>query len=391
MRTLALLSLLPAVVWAQDAYELDLSEAEVPAEFKPSIAVLGVTQAEEDPILVSRAKMLEAELTKVVQGSGKFSKVLDPSQVAQALGDEAAAARKCGDYQCSLALTKKLGVDRLVSDSLNKSGPASLLTLIGFDPALNDLPGAQIESNEKQDKQQMGGFAGLQGKTQSQKDKEFIKKATPLMGEALYALSKPNGKIAIDSAEPSSVATINGEEAGVGSFEKILGRGSYEVKVTAAGYQTFEARVTVEEQKVATVKVVLVAKPIEVKPQVVAEKSTGSPIYARPGLYVAAAGVVAVAVGIVMGVQAKSVEGRAVDRDGDGVVDVTRAQVQAAKGQATLANVLVGAGAVAVAGGGVWFFLTPSKNGVPKADDPQAPPAEGGGAFGWTAGVGGRF
>ena len=394
MRALALLLLVPAAAWAQDG--MDVSEPSVAPEFMPSIAVLGVVPAESDPVLTSRAGQLQPELLKAAQTAEAFSKVVDPAAAATVLGEGTAAAKACTDYACFQGVAKKLGVNRLIVGVLAKSGPASMLTLHGFDGALPELVKAEVESNERQEKQQLGGFAGLQGKSQATKDKEFLKKAQPIFFETLKLLQTPNGKLQIDSAESTSIATLNNEEGGVGSFEKVLPRGSYEVKVTAAGYLPFETRITVEEQKTASVHVVLVAKPIERAPVAVVEADDGvRPIYARPSVYVIGAGVVACAVGVGLGLSARGVEGRAVDKNGDGIVEVTRAEAQSAKSKALMANVLVGAGAAAVAGGTVWFFLTPSKAPAPKKKEDGAPAnatgtTEGSGG-GWMVGVGGTF
>lgn len=350
--------------WAQSGFELDLSEPEVPAEFRPTLGVVGVTAAENDPLLQDRARQLEAELLKAAQANASYGKVVSPADLARAIGGDSSAVRKCADYACFDALAKKLKVDRLVLGTVAKSGVASMLTVTGFDPGLQALVNSQVESGEKEEKKLIGGFAGLQGKSQAVKDKEFLKKATPVMFDVLQKINTPNGKLEIDTAEPSAVTLLNGNEIGTNSFSLVIQRGGYDVKVEAPGYLPYETRVTIEPQKVATVKVVLVAKPIE-KPTgpVASAEERGTPMFKRPGLYLAIAGAAAIVVGAVIGAQAQAVGARAVDDNKDGIVDVSRAELKSAQQSATTANVLIAAGAVALVGGGLWVVYTPGPKG----------------------------
>ncbi len=370
-------------------FELDLSEPEVPAEFRPSIAVVCVSSGEatEDAIVTARARLLEAELLKSATGNANFGKVMFPAVVGTNLGAEAVAAAKCADYACLSELARKLKVDRLIKGIVTRSGPASLLTLYGFDGAMAEVVTATVESSERQEKAAIGGFAGIAGKSQAVKDREFVKKAVPLFFEVMDKIKTPNGKIVVDSAESSSIATFNGLEGGAGSFERIVPRGSYDVKVTAAGYNPFEQHVTVEPLKREAVKVLLVAKELEARPLQAVVEDPGVPMIRRPGLYIAIAGLVVAGIGAALGVAAKGTEARAVP-DASGVVPISRAAAKGAKTNALLFNVLVPTGAAMVAAGGVWFFLTPGPAAKKKVE--EAAPAEGGG-FGVMVGYTGHF
>lgn len=389
MRFAVLAALASSAAFAQ-GFELDLSEPEIPAEFRPTIAVIGVSSGEatEDPVIVSRSKQLEAELVKSATANAAFGNVMNPGQVAEALGAGAADARKCTDYACLNEIAKKLKVDRLIRGSVTRSGPASLLTLQGFDPGLAEVIGATVESNERSEKAQIGGFAGIQGKSQAAKDREFVKKATPLFFEVLEKIKTSNGKVVVDSAEPTSITLLNGSELGMGSFEKVVPRGTYEVKVAAVGYNTYETKITVEPQKVETVKVTLVAKEIAQKVVVVEEVRKATPLFERPGLYIAVAGAIAVGVGVALGLSAKGVEARAV-KDANGVVPISRTAAKGAQTNAMLFNVLVPAGSVLVAGGTLWVILTPGA-GKKKEEAPPVDAAQGSG-FGVMAGYRGSF
>jgi hypothetical protein len=389
----AVLSVLLAAPAFAQGFELDLTDKpQVPEEFRPSIAVIGVTALEEekDLVTVGRAKLLESELDRVVAAmSGDFIKIVSPGDAAKALEGGADAARKCIDFSCLDTNAKKIKVDRLILATIAKSGPGHVIKIYGFDGALAEVVQAEFESAEKQEKAAMGGFAGLQGKSQATKDKELVKKATPLFQAVANKLIVANGKISVDTAEPSAVTNLSsGIEGGTGSFTKVIPRGAYDVKTVAEGYQPFEAHVTVEPMKQADVKVVLIAKPVEIKAVPIVREET-TPVGQRPGAYIAVAGVACVVVGLVLGSQAKSIEGKAVDANMDGRLDITRAQAKSAQGDALAANVLVGVGAAAIAGGAIWFFAVPGK--VKHIEEPAGDTGSAGAGFGVTMGVGGRF
>ena len=68
----------------------------------------------------------------------------------------------------------------------------------------------------------------------------------------------------------------------------------------------------------------------------------------------------------------KFIENHAIDSDHDGYIDITRTAANAAKTYATVANVLVTTGAIAMAAGLTWFFIVPLITG------PKAAPSGGG-------------
>jgi hypothetical protein len=368
---------------------LDLSEAKTPPEFRPSIGFIGVTPAEADAMLSARAKLLEAELFKAIGEAENFGVMKTPTDAAGVSTE----ARKCQDFACLDGLAEKMGVQRLVGATLRKEGPGTVLAFYGFDPALPAVLPAQVESDEKQDKAKMGGFAGLAGKTQQQRDKEFLIKAKPVFNEMLKALSTPLGKLSVDVIEAKAVTRWKGKDVGVGSFEKTLPAGAYELEVSADGYTPFNSTAKVEPMKTAQVKVTLIAKAVERPVAVVEHVEEGNPIYKRPGVFLAVAGVIAMAVGFGLGANAKSIEGRAVP-GADGILPITRAQAHAATTDALLANILVPIGAAALAGGVVWAFVVPlfAKKPAAPPSGPAAPSEGGeGSGFGATFGFGARF
>ena len=391
MKRIAVLTALAcsAIAGAQEEMGLDLSEPEIPAEFRPTIGFIGITPAEQDEVLIARSRLLEAELLKILGGNQSFKSVKSPAEAGRA-GGSPEAARACTDFQCLEGLAEKMEVHRLIGGKLSKSGPASLLTIYGFDGTLQAIIGQQIESSEKEEKKLIGGFAGIAGKSQSQRDKEFVKKATPTFIEVLQKLSTPLGKIAIDVIDTNAVTTIKGKEIGTGSFEMVLPATSYDLVTTTTDYLPFETTAKVESLKSVPVRVLLVAKPVNGVPLAAKKTDDGRPsAFKRPGLYIAIAGAILAGVGVAMGQMAKGTESRSKQLNEAGVSPVTRAEAQGARTQALLSNIFVGVGAGAFVGGLLWFFLTPTA-----APPAAAPPVDGesaGAGYGFIAGMGGTF
>jgi hypothetical protein len=346
---------------AQDFEGLDLSEEKptTPVEFRPTLGVLSVKAADTEEVSASRARQLEAELLKQLGQGDLFQTVVEPSSARSTLGADFAKTDACTDYSCMEAAAKKLKVHRLVRLTVQKHGVGSSVTMYGYDPGFNEVLVVSQESGEKAEKT----FLGVAGKTQQQKDREFLKKINPFIVQVQKTLSIPNGKIVVDN-DPSGIVTVDNAENGMGSVEVIAQRGTRTVKVTSPGYKPFEQTVTVESGKSVDVKVQLVALPLA---EVVVVKPVEEPkggIFTKPGLYIAVAGAAAIAIGVAYGQSAQGVKTK-LEAGGDPVA-LTRAEAKAAPTSALLANILVGAGAAAVAGGVTWIILTPS-------DAPPAP------------------
>lgn len=390
-KAFAVMLLLPLAASAQDELGLDLSEEKTPAQFRPAIAFIGVTPEQAEEPLAVRAKLLEAELLKAINDSERFSTVKTPVDAAGVT----TTARKCRDYACLDALAEKLGVHRIVTCTLAKAGPGTVLTINGFDPTLPAVLPTTVESGEKQEKAKIGGFAGIAGKSQGERDKELLAKVRGPFSEMLKQIATPLGLLSIDVIEQKAVTRIKGKELGSGSFQKPMPAANYEVEVTSDEYLPFSQAVTVEPGKKVEVKVSLVAKPVDRTLEPIVETEPAPVFYKRPGVYVALVGAILIGVGFTFGGIAKSTENRAVDRDpADGIIDITRSQANTAKTQALLANVLVSVGGVALAAGAIWAFvipMIPTKSGGARPSGPSSPGDPEGSGFGFSAGLGGTF
>lgn len=379
-RALVLIGWLAAAVAGAQGLELDLSEPSTPKEFRPGLVLLGVRA--NDDASQARSGLLEAELVRMLPAGDQFDPLVLPAQAKEKLGDEVSAATACSASDCFSRYAAQIGAERALTVWVSKAPGGSTVEVRAWDPA---LPQPLVENHEVIDKNEAARFAGMVGKNQAQKDREFAKRAAVLVMGMVAKLTTPNGKLVVDNVDASAKVEFDGFTLGAGSIERVVSRGTHTVRVSSADYQPFEQQVTIEPLKSATVKVTLVAKPID-RPVVIQQKKVMKypPLYTRPGLYVAAVGAIVTIIGFVVGAGALAVQSRAKDLDGDGVVEVTRLDAKRAQGSAVLANVLVGLGVAAIAGGSIWIAVTP-----PSPHRVDEPGESGLGAMGIT--LGGRW
>lgn len=363
---------------------LDLSEGTVAAEYRPTLAVLGATAADADETSPERAKLILQEVLRQAGEGDQFKMVMGPDVAEKQLGQDWAAAKACATWDCFEKVAKTLKVHRVLLATVHREGAGSAVTMMSFDPGFSQLSTTTQESQEKAERK----FAGLGGKSQATKDREFMKKMTGFVKTTLKGLATGNGKIVVDNLDGSVAVLIDGAEAGSGAFDAVVQRGAHVVKVASARYEPFEETVTVAPGKAVTVRVALRAKALERSLASQQTAPAGPSVFARPGLYVAVAGLAAAGVGIALGQVAQATAAKAKTPDADGVVPLTRAQANGAKTDALLANVLVAAGGAMVAGGTIWVILTPTVRPAERPTD--GAPSEGAG-FGFAVMAGGTF
>lgn len=376
----AVVGLLSTLAGAQE-FELDLSEEStteaVPAELRPSLAVLEVVAGDGEGVSAGRARQLESELLEALGKLELFQPVLPPAEAKTRAAD---VPFSCGDLDCFKALNAKLKVHRLARLTVQRQGAGSLVTLVAFDPAVpGELTRVAIDSAERAEKT----FMGVAGRTQAQRDRDFLRKVVPQLRSAFRKLATANAKIVIDNRDPAVTVLIDGQPVGTGRVEAVVHRGDHTVSIDGTLYEPFRQPVTVKPLETVNVEVRLVAKPLA-RP-VVTQKDTGVPLGARPGLYLAIAGVAAAAVGVGLGVTTQGVQQR-IDAGGS-PVGVTRAEALSASTNAVLANVLIAGGAALAAGGILWVALTPSGQAGSTAGEPTDSP----GPSGMTLWLGGTF
>jgi|GEM_PF-1055807 len=379
--------------WLAQAQELGLDFTDEPASmdnhFAPSLAFVGIQPLGKPQ--TARAQRLNAEFQRELAAAaraGRFSRVLGPKEVLPALKALQKTAAECKDKTCLELLANALGVERVITGSLAPSGPSSLLTLWGYEPTLPQPVTETAESPEREQKQQTSGFTGLVKPSKTKIEAEFLSRARSAWNRMTSTLEVNLGKLVVDAVVSSAQVSLSGKEIGRGSFEKLLERGHYSLLAEAEGFLPFNTEVHIRPNQVELVKVLLVAKPLD-KPfdhrawKGPEAQRKNKPIYARPGFYVALAGVAVAGAGVYCGLTAKSIEKRGIDANKNNILDITRKEANQGKLFALLTNILIGSGGAMVAGGTIWMFVAPGKVAENPLDDV--------GSVGLLVGMGGTF
>jgi hypothetical protein len=371
---------------------LDLSEDELASidnRFAPSLAFTGIQPVGNRQ--AARTNRLntefQRELAQATQ-AGRFSRVLGPKEVQPALKALHKTIAECKDKACLELLASTLGVDRIIAGSLTQSGPGSLLTLWAYDPVMSQPATETAESPEREQKEQTSSFTGLLKPSKAKTEAEFLSRSRSAWSRMTANLATGLGKLVVDAVESSTQISLSGKEIGRGSFEKLVERGQYSLLAEAEGFLPFKTDVHIRPNQVELVKVLLVAKPLDrpfdhrswKDPE---SQRANKPIFSRPGLYVAIAGLAVAGAGVYFGHTAKSIEKRGIDTVGNGIIDITRKEANRAKLYALLSNILMGSGGAMVAGGTIWMFVAPGKVAENPLDDVQR--------TGVVVGMGGTF
>lgn len=356
------------------AQEMGLDLTEV-GDFRGTLAILGlaVVDPELPPDTFDRLKLdkIGGDLPTVAEEGGLFAKVTNPSEVLEAMPSNYGDALKCGEAACFRSAAETLNVNFVVVGQVLKSGGKTLLRFWRFTRFSDSLDRIDVPAERGPKLLERDGLSGYR--------------------TLLKALAtQPMGILSIKCLNEGARAAVDGRPVGPVPTKVALPPGSYRVKVEAEGFVTREQETSVKASETAEVEINLPAKPVAgTRPSAAPEvtSSASGPFWKRPGTYVAAAGVAAIIAGIAFGQYAKGVEARAVDKNGDGWLDIGRREAIYARDSATTANVLVGVGSAAVVGGGVWLFLAPkAKAGTSAPVGPSEKDLDG--PQGWTWGIG---
>jgi hypothetical protein len=327
---------------------LDLSDG---VELRPTLAVLGISVPKD----VAAADKAHAEklATALVAASRKtnwFAKVLDPSETVASLKDRAAAAADCSNADCLADIAHAAGTDRVLAAQMEFPEGGPVLKIHGFDLGTNEVEEVVVEA---------------QGKPQS-----FDRNVAAAFKPLLLKISTALGTLKVVPSVAGASVEVVGRSLGTGTVEKQVPAGTLKVKITAPDYLPFEAEVAVQSKGTAELNAQLAPKPVALPPPVLKPEpepvlvvkppsAPSKPFYARPGLYVGVVGVAAAAVGLVFGLNAKSIEKKANESPSGGIVGVTRLQMLDARRNSKIATGLMAGGGGLFAAGVLWFSLEP--------------------------------
>lgn len=307
----------------------------------PSLAVVGVSSQLRDDL--EAAAKLAGLLADMAEWNGEFGTTKRPADAKKALGSGVDDSLKCGmDAGCYVPFARKLDADRLVAGALTRDGASYLLRVVVYDRGMRSTDSIELESI-------------------TLNPDELAILLPDQYNPLLERVATRRAKLTVVTEIIGAKVTLSGDAVGTAPVTRYLPAGSYTVRVDAGGHAPFEDEVVLKPAEVRTLEAVLTRTGrAPVKAVAAAAAGPREPtVFSHPGLYTAAAGVIAVAIGVGFGVAAKSVEGRAADQNGDGIRDVTRTDALAARGNAMIANVLAGAGAAVAIGAGVWIYLAP--------------------------------
>ena len=145
---------------------LDLSEPSTPEEFKPSLAVLGVSTPSEEPLARVRAEKIQAALLQAAADGDPFAKLLEPAEAQNALEPETDRFMNCNEAECLEQAAERLGVQRVAVGMLVFEGGESKLQLWGLDVGRGGLVTVETTSREQALKQRLDtARACLAGRT----------------------------------------------------------------------------------------------------------------------------------------------------------------------------------------------------------------------------------
>lgn len=354
---------------AQEEMGLGLDLTEATMDLRPTLAVVGVDLTEGDPkkdgwVLNYIGTLLTTNATK----TNLFASVMKPEEAAQKLGDKYGEALKCVEDACMVDIASALGVERVVTAQFSHGATESALKLNAFTRATLAVESAVAE---------------VKGPPRG----DFFRKAVLALKPLFQSVSGKLAHLKVTPSVAQAQVTLGDRELGTGTVDVKVSAGTYVLKATAEGYRPAQQQVALEEGGSADLQLTLepaskgtgVATssdgpgPLDTgagtRPPVAAAgggRASGDPVtkyLSHPGTYVGAAGAVALLVGAGVGATAAGISGRAMDANGDGVLDITRNDAIAARNQALIANVLFAAGAVGLAGGGAWLFVAPPKGG----------------------------
>jgi hypothetical protein len=346
---LIVVALLAPGLAAAQQFGLDLTKEG--HNLQPSLAILPVATPEGE---AARAAPIARALATIAKSTGLFSRIVTADEASNLLRSNNSISLDCRDAGCLSELSHALGVDRLVIAELDSTE----LRLSAFDWAAGALSPAAVSAD---------ALAGG----------DLARPLKPVVETLLQKVATPLGELSVTTNVDAAQIRWGTKLIGTGrSFHGAVGAGVQSVKVTAPGYETYEETVTVESAGKAEVEAELnTAAPAVAQSHVATveeefepaqrAKPRGKPLWERPGFLAAAAGALVLGVGLGFGLSASSVAGRIQDVNGDGLMDITRAEVLGAQRNAVVANVLGTVGLLGL-GGGVGWLVWDSRTGSGK-------------------------
>ncbi|KFA89641.1 PEGA domain-containing protein [Archangium violaceum] len=327
---------------------LDLSSGTPGADLQPRFALVGLDTPERAG--AAAAKRWMGWLQAVALRTGRVARAAEPSEVREQLASDYEAALRCQEASCLSGPADTIDADLLTTARLALEDEGWTLRLWTY-----DRDRGVVETDV------------VTGRKPT--DSNFIREAGEVLSRRVTELARPRSMLKVSSNVSQAVVRVGERMLGVGTVEAKLPPGEVQLIVEADEYSTYTKTLTLvsgETQEVA-VRLELNGPAPEGPPSdavagVKKKKSSGSSgptVFSRPALYTTVLGLAAVGAGVAMGM---GLQGKVQDANGDGIMDVSRAEYLAARQQSMIATALM-AGGGAVAGGSLlWLFIVPARS-----------------------------
>ncbi|MFL5352885.1 PEGA domain-containing protein [Archangium sp.] len=332
---------------------LDLSGgAPAGADLQPRFALVGLVTPEKAGAAVAKRWMgwLQAQAMR----TGKVAQAADPAEARQTLAGDYDAALRCEEASCLSGPAETLDAELVTTARLALEDGGWTLHLWTY-----DRDRGVVETDV------------VQGRKPN--DSNFIREAGAVLSKRVTELARQRAQLKVSCNVSQAVVRVGEKMLGVGNVEAKLPPGEVQLVVEADEYSTYTKKLTLapgETQEVA-VRLELngpapegppadaVAKVTKKSSRKPSSSSGGPSVFSRPALYTAVVGLAVLGAGVAMGLP---LQNKAVDANGDGVLDLTRTDYLAARQQSMLSTALMAGGGALAGGSLLWLVIVPQRS-----------------------------
>lgn len=330
---------------------LDLSGATpAGADLQPRFALVGLYTPERAGAAVARRWMgwLQAQAMR----TGKVAKAADPTEAREQLAGDYDGALRCEEASCLSGPAETLDAELVTTARLALEDGGWTLHLWTY-----DRDRGVVETDV------------VQGRKPN--DSNFIREAGAVLSKRVEELARQRAQLKVSCNVSQAVVRVGEKMLGVGNVEAKLPPGEVQLVVEADDYAPYTKKLTLAPGETQEVSVRLELNgpapegpPADAVAKVAKKPSrTSSPggpsVFSRPALYTAVVGLAALGAGVAMGLP---LQNKAVDANGDGVLDISRAEYQAARQQSMLSTALMAGGGALAGGSLLWLIVVPQRS-----------------------------
>ncbi len=330
------------------AMGLDLSGDSGPADLMPRFGFVGLDTPERAGAAASKRWL--GWLQGVGFRNGKTVKAADAAEARKALGADYAATVRCTEAECLKSAADTLDTDLLTTARLALEDEGWTLRLWTY-----DRDRGVVETDV------------VTGRKPT--DSNFIRESGETLVKRVAGLARQRAMLKVKSNVSRAVVRVGERVLGVGNVEAKLPPGDTQLVVEADDYTPYSKPLTLAPGETKDISVRLefnsappegpVGDVAEARPVKKSKGASGPSIFGRPALYTTVLGLAAVGAGVALGLPLR---GRAVDANGDGVLDISRAEYNTLRQQSLLSTALMAGGGAVAAGSLMWLIIVPQRS-----------------------------